>query len=254
MGFVVDIISLVDSTDRHAAALAQLGQFPVATEVHKFTRYPSLKHPCYDQKTRLERFGYDLLAGEIGCFDSHRKIWALAANRDVNTLILEDDFRLTGSDFFSLLASEDSKEASIIRLQGTFEKKYSVLESKSGFQVVCFEGRPAGTVAYFITPLAAKILLQASSKFYVSVDDFIDQEWRHGIIVKGLLPYPIFTTDDDSTIGKRKKPKFDICKKLQIEFFKGVESLKNRSFKRKKRKTIAQYKSTSPAGRVLNRR
>ena len=79
----------------------------MATEVHKLTRYPSLKHTCYDQKTRLERFGYDLLAGEIGCFDSHRKIWALAANRDVNTLILEDDFRLTGSDFFSLLASED---------------------------------------------------------------------------------------------------------------------------------------------------
>ena len=248
------VISLTDAHDRHRAVRAQASQLELDVELKLFDRFQGERHPCYDVSERIKRIGYPLLPGEIGCFDSHRQVWEEIVRNQEITLVLEDDFLLADSSALTCLERLSTESVALIRLHGIFDKPCEVLGDLDDRQLVAFNGNPAGTLAYLLTPDAAQILLEKSARFYVPVDDFIDHEWRHGIIVQGVQPYIFESIEGQSSIGERKKPRFSFLQKLRIEFYKGLESLQNRSFKRKKRKIIAQYKSTSPAGRVLNRR
>ena len=251
----ITVISLRDAADRHKSVRKQMGAAGVHDfELKLFERFAGESHPNYDPKARLAKFGYALLNGEIGCFDSHRRVWKEASRRSEPTLILEDDFSLIDPEGFALSELVCTEEACVVRLHGIFEKQLVELDQICNRSLVSYEGNPAGTLAYVVSPKAADVLYQESERFFVPVDDFIDQEWRHGLIVQGLVPYPFQATGDDSCIGERKKPKFSVVEKARIEFFKGLESLKSRRFKAFKKRRIAQYKSADPEGRVLNRR
>ena len=97
-----------------------------------------------------------------------------------------------------------------------------------------YSGNPSGTTAYMVSPDAAKTLRNRTKEIIIPVDDFIDHEWRHGMVVYGLLPYPISTTELESEIGTRNKPQQNILMKLSTEVNKLPDSTRGKWFKIKK--------------------
>jgi len=230
----VHIISLEEAEKRRKSAESQLAKARIPHTLHKFKRLTDSTPTNYDSKKRLRFFGYPMLAGEIGCFDSHRKVWNLIVEQNQPALILEDDFKMLNLIAFEFLKKHKFKALEIIRCQGTFTKKTTHIRSLGFGEMVTYKGYASGALAYILTPYAAKRLLQRSNSFYVPVDDFIDQEWRHGIIVKGLLPYSFGIKDFESEIGGRSKPKLTGSKKFRVEFFKSWISIRGRVFRFKK--------------------
>jgi len=77
--------------------------------------------------------GYALTPNEIGCYLSHKEGWKRCVEKNVPTLILEDDFVLS-SDFeatLSVLLNEVT-EWSFVRLQGLYEVPFKKVLEQSG--------------------------------------------------------------------------------------------------------------------------
>ena len=170
--------------------------------------------------------------------------------------MLEDDFQILSSEVFRDAVTYAERLCyGLMRLQATFEKPADLVHSFQGFKTVTFQGTPAGSLAYYLDAPSAKRLLEASHRFYVPVDDFIDQEWRHETVVMGVHPYPVGSSDMESEIGERAKVRLRGWAKLKAEIWKGFDSIRSRWYLRQVRpKIIDQYRSISPSGRVLNRR
>jgi glycosyl transferase family 25 len=84
----------------------------------------------YDQKTRKQRYVFDLTPGEIGCFLSHREVWKTCIRQQKIFLVLEDDFKINCNLSQVLRCISMMKEHwGLIRLHGIRKKILS------GFQL-----------------------------------------------------------------------------------------------------------------------
>ena len=140
------VISLEGSLARQKSVESQMRQAGLGYELVKFERWSQPNHPNYDRRSRMRRFGYYLLPGELGCFDSHRSIWSEIVERGRPALVLEDDFRF--SDLVSLDSAMKvfvSCRLDLVRLQCVFEKTTEQLSRHLGSELVVFNGNPAGT-------------------------------------------------------------------------------------------------------------
>lgn len=233
--FDIYVISLFDS-DRHLQVHKQFENSGVEYELLMFERMVNDQHSNYDEKTRLQRFGYPLLPGEIGCFDSHRACWRKVLEEGRPAIILEDDFIADNFEFIKTVSTLSGiTHPLLVRLQGTFEKPFHNMICLNEFDLGNFSGDPAGTVGYFVNPAAAKKLFVASDKFFQAVDDFVCNEALHRCLVTGLQPYPIDTNDAPSTIGTRNKPNLTIFKKIHRELSKAIPLLRSHWYKLVKR-------------------
>jgi len=226
--FDIFIISLHGASDRQKSVVGQLDELNLNYNIRLFNRTTTLNIPEYNQKKRLANFGYDMLPGEIGCFLSHRKIWKQTAKGDKPTLILEDDFMISDPSIEDHINKiiESPLKFNIIRLQGINKKKHTSINTSLELNLVTFSGNPAGSTAYLITPQASNTLLSKTTEFFIPIDDFIDNEWRHGITIYGLLPYPVQTISAESEIGPRNKPNFSFLTKVRIETIKTINSIR----------------------------
>ena len=221
----VYVISLIDS-NRHTEVHTQLDNTGIEYELLMFKRTMTDQHPNYDAKTRLRRFGYPLLPGEIGCFDSHRACWEKVISTDRPAIILEDDFKFDDFKFLdSFINLAKVKKPLFIRLQGIFYKPFKKMIGLGELDLGTFDGDPAGTAGYFINPAAARKLYEASQSFFQAVDDFVCNEALHQCLVTGLQPYPVVTNEAPSTIGTRNKPRLTIGQKLSRELSKALPSI-----------------------------
>lgn len=225
------MISLFDS-DRHPQVHEQFKNSGIEYELLMFERIINDLHPNYDKKTRLQRFCYPLLPGEIGCFDSHRACWKKVIEKRRPAIILEDDFIANNFKFIETVSSlSEITHPLLVRLQGTFDKPFHKMICLNEFDLGNFSGDPAGAVGYFVNPAAAEKLFVASDKFFQAVDDFVCNEAVHHCLVTGLQPYPIDTNEGPSTIGTRNKPDISIRRKLHRELCKAIPSLQSHWYK-----------------------
>lgn len=227
------VISLEGSLARQKSVESQMRQAGLGYELVKFERWSQPNHPNYDRRSRMRRFGYDLLPGELGCFDSHRSIWSDIVKRGRPAMVLEDDFLIDDlSGVISAMKIFVGRHLDIVRLQCCFKKpKHGVFASREG-ELVVYRGNPSGTTSYLISPESASHLLNKSDRFYVPVDDYLDHEWRHGICILGWSPLPITTLDQDSEIGVRNKRRLSGLSKLKAELWKGIDSVRSRWYLR----------------------
>lgn len=156
----------------------------------------SQRQAHYCESLNRKRYHTALSNGEIGCYLSHRKVWQLIVERNLDyAVVLEDDIELIG-DVAQALTALNTIPVSwdIIKLSAyrkrTRKVAYSCVVANQLHLTV--HAKPmTGCAAYAITQPAAKKLLQSTSKFGRPVDVDIQHFWEHDIRVLSLLPYVI---------------------------------------------------------------
>jgi GR25 family glycosyltransferase involved in LPS biosynthesis len=167
-----------------------------------------------DKNLFTPHYPFTLRTGEIGCFLSHRQIWAdMQHHPEEAALIIEDDAGLDqGILSHSLhLAGKHVETLGIIQLQTRpLPGGASQLIDQSGpCQLVVPEVAGLRTTAQLVSKWAAAQLLDRSALFDRPVDTFIQSHWHTGIrpaaiTRSGVLE--IADTLDGSTIQSAPKP------------------------------------------------
>lgn len=203
------VISLRRSTERRALMVQQFARLNLPFSFFDAIDAQQCEHPLqrhYRAQHSLLRKGRPLSAGEVACYASHYQLWQWCVEHQQPILIIEDDVILE-DHFPQALAyiSQHLHEYDYIRLARTFEvKKHPLSHRDSHYTLYKYEGKPCGTTGYLLHPKAARQLLRHSHRVTLPVDEFIDQEWRHGVAAIGVEPMPITITDLPSEIGQRR--------------------------------------------------
>lgn len=170
-------------------------------------------------------YPFALKTGEIGCFLSHRQIWAEMQNRTEDAaLIIEDDAALD-SDVFPLavdLARSNIEKLGYIQLQTRIPGGPAALIDTNGpCQLTVPQLGGLRTTAQMVSKKAAAHLLRMSEIIDRPVDTFVQSHWH--TVLRPARVYPSGITDianqlDGSTIQGGKKP---LLAKMAREFARG---------------------------------
>ena len=225
----VVVISLVDSDVRRAHMVEQLAAADVPFrffDAERISDYPS----TYDASERLRIYGNHLTLGEVGCYESHYRVWeALASSNDDIWCVLEDDVELT-PDFSRCLASTLNVKVpwGILRLkEGGAAGAWRVGQLPGGGILRDHRKQPGGAHAYLIRRAAALVLLAYARRTIHPVDDMLNRNWEHGIRMISMSPDIVLDRGDDfgTTIVGRHKVRRNPWQKLKREFHRGRDSL-----------------------------
>ncbi len=162
----------------------------------------------YDESEFLLNTGRRITMGEIGCFASHRALWAMCYRLDEPIMIMEDDFDLLDGFVDALhSAAEVTEQLGFLRLQTDCSaRKHPILASRD-FLVSRYSKAPHSTLCYSISPNVARRFLEQSRSFDAPVDVFIRTFWEHGQALYALTPYTVAPSimSVDTTIEGRIK-------------------------------------------------
>ena len=210
----VRIINLPQSLDRRAWMTAHLMELGLQAEFFPAIDGRLLSEAelaaVYDQKKASNTPYGALTRGEVGCALSHRAVWqALLDSGDTGCLVLEDDAQLA-SDVPEWLVelAELAVDGDVIPFVGTSLTPYYFrrLALKNRWLVYPNQAFIAAT-AYYITPLAAKRLLQASHPIFFPIDFWYEQPGFKGVTpIRAVWPAAVKPRDESleaSTIGFR---------------------------------------------------
>ncbi|WP_371227764.1 glycosyltransferase family 25 protein [Roseovarius sp. 2305UL8-3] len=188
-----------------------------------------LFHPSYP---------FPLNNGEIGCFLSHRQIWAEMQMREANAaLIIEDDAGIDLDHFTPALelAAQNIARLGYIQLQTRRTVSPAALIDSNG---PCHLSVPrvAGlrTTAQMVSKEAAAHLLQLSEMIDRPVDTFVQSHWHTGLRPAMILPSGVndVAADlDGSTIQKGGRSTFENLARTiyRARYRRGVNTLSRRS-------------------------
>ena len=136
-------------------------------------------------------YPFPLRTGEIGCFLSHRQIWAEIARRDLDhALIIEDDAQITDPFAAALaLARDHVEDLGYIQFQTRPPQAPAAVIDTNGAAVLAVP-RVAGlrTTAQMLSRAAAARLLHLSEAFDRPVDTFVQSHWHTGLRPAAIHP------------------------------------------------------------------
>lgn len=171
--------TFVINLDRHAGRMrfmeAQLDALGVP-----FSRFRAVNGYDPDEIADADVAAFaNLSNGEIGAWESHRKLWREVLRNDMPAFILEDDVGLS-SDFgrldFSpaLLADADVVKLDYFRQPSTYGiHRIEVGENRFAQRLVASERLAS---AYLVTPAGARRLLDGSRQYFEPVDELMFQQ------------------------------------------------------------------------------
>ena len=182
--------------------------------------------------------------GEIGCYASHLSLWKWAISRDRPVVILEDDFQLEPG-FAGVVGELDPlvNEFGFIRLQSMHGPRallkrlrpaaYEVFR-RNGLSVHYLSDPPLYTLAYAVSPKAARKLAKASRILFAPIDKFLQQTWIHRTPIHGLSPAVVRMSPQTrfSTIGDRTRKSRNPMVLLSRAIHKGVGEFQRFGFDR----------------------
>nr|WP_309501394.1 glycosyltransferase family 25 protein [uncultured Roseovarius sp.] len=157
-------------------------------------------------------YPFALRTGEIGCFLSHRQIWAdMQDHSEDAALIIEDDAGLDAPLFEQAmaLANEHVQALGYIQLQTRPPRSPSRLIDKNGpCALVLPEMAGLRTTAQVVSKQAAARLLARSDPFDRPVDTYVQSSWYTGLHPAMITPSGVLEIADQldgSTIQSSKK-------------------------------------------------
>jgi glycosyl transferase, family 25 len=185
------VISLHRSLDRRAKVAQELQKTSLSWTFLDAVDGSALQTPPPEYKALKVKClqGYELTPNEIGCYLSHKEAWKYCVEKNIPTLIFEDDFVLTSWSF--------------IRLQGLYEVSYQDISVIDGIHLVKNIGDAVGATAYLLKPEIARVLIHQSADIYEPVDHFLEHQKKHGLEFLAVRPYPVDITRAKSTIDDR---------------------------------------------------
>jgi glycosyl transferase family 25 len=200
------VISLHRSLDRRAKVAQELQKTSLSWTFLDAVDGSALQTPPPEYKALKVKClqGYELTPNEIGCYLSHKEAWKYCVEKNIPTLIFEDDFVLTPEfeHVVSVLLSSPNSW-SFIRLQGLYEVSYQDISVIDGIHLVKNIGDAVGATAYLLKPEIARVLIHQSADIYEPVDHFLEHQKKHGLEFLAVRPYPVDITRAKSTIDDR---------------------------------------------------
>lgn len=190
-------------------------------------------------------YPFPLRMGEIGCFLSHRQIWAEMQNRDIDAaLIIEDDAGLEPVLFDKALslAQANITELGYIQFQTRPPRSSArLIDTNAPCRLLLPTVGGLRTTAQLVSRDAAARLLDVSRVFDRPVDTFVQSHWQTGLRPAMILPSGISEIADlldGSTIQSARK---SLAEKLGREFRRGLY-----------RRAVARAARHSPAPEPTN--
>ena len=187
----------------------------------------------YDEQKRLNRFGFPMSTGEIGCFLAHRECWQESLRANLPILVLESDVAKPDIEKVKALLPElvaRRKYYDVVRLHGLFPQndrfRRSIVQLSEGRTLCQTFGDAMGAAAYIVTPEAAAGLLGMSDSFFVPVDVFLAETWRHRLRFRTVWPYVFELEPFPTVIGQRRRPKQTKLERLRIECSRAKDDLR----------------------------
>ena len=203
------VISLRRSAERRTLMEQQFAQMGIPFTFFDAIDAQQCEHPLqrhYRPQHSLLRKGRPLSAGEVACYASHYQLWQWCVKHQQAILVMEDDIALEPHfpEALAVVASQIANHG-YIRLARVFAvKKQPLVPLGTDYTLYKYFGKPSGAQCYALHPTAAAKLLRHSRHITLPVDDFMDQEWRHGVTALGIEPMPISIMDIPSDIGQRR--------------------------------------------------
>jgi len=202
------VISLQRSLDRRTKVKSELQTVSLPWSFLDAVDGSALKNPPDEYKPLKVKClqGYELTPNEIGCYLSHKEAWRRCVEKNIPTLIFEDDFVLDlefGHTILALLNRPN--DWNFVRLQGLYDVPYRELSSIDGVHLVKNIGDAVGATSYLLKPEVAQTLINESSDIYEPVDHFLEHQKKHGLEFLAVRPYPVDITRAKSTIDDRQE-------------------------------------------------
>lgn len=202
------VISLKRSLDRRKQVEKEMQKISLPWAFLDAIDGSSLAVPPAEYKSnKVKRLqGYALTPNEIGCYLSHKDAWKRCVEKNIPTLILEDDFVLSPNfeKILNVLLNEVT-EWSFVRLQGLYDVPLKKVLEQSGLTLVKNQGDAVGATAYLLKPPVAARLIKHSVDIYEPVDHFLEHYQKHGLEFLAIRPYPVDITRAKSTIADRSE-------------------------------------------------
>lgn len=184
----------------------------------------------YDQRRRVRELGYELTKGEVGCFLAHRKAWEKVSDLGTVCLVVEDDARMEPDlpARLRMLAAAIEGTDLLLRLYSFRRSPGKVWRQLDrGIALVRPFKASSSAVAYMLTPHAAKRLLAESGRFWLAVDEYLDDEATHECAILDVRPELIRHDDNGSSlIGARTKPSISPWAKMRRELLRLIRNLR----------------------------
>jgi glycosyl transferase, family 25 len=220
--FVISLTRAVDRRQHIALRLAALG---VEYQFFNAVDGATSNHPVlakYDPALRLKKTGYGMRPGEIGVYASHYLLWQWCVENNTPCIVLEDDVEFC-ADFRDVMSWLDQHITRLgyVRIGWVWDRPFCLLESAVGERkLVKHLKGPRGTQGYALHPFAAKKFLAHSYAWSEPVDDYMDMEWRHGVLELALYPAPVWALGHfESSISGRTKQPMPFPWKLRREMY-----------------------------------
>ncbi len=158
----------------------------------------------YQPSKVKDLLGFELTPNELGCFLSHKKAWQECVDKNIPTIIFEDDFCLLPhfEKAIHFLVNE-STNWDAVRLQGLSNVPQEKIQGNEEFDLVRNIGDAVGATAYLLKPSAAQTLINASSDIYEPLDHFLEHHQKHHLEFLAISPYPVDITGVETTIADR---------------------------------------------------
>ncbi len=200
------VISLEGSVNRQQKVKAELDKTNLNWHFLDAIRGSALtSNPKEYQPEKVKNLlGFELTPNELGCFLSHKKAWQECVQKNIPTIIFEDDFCLLPhfEKAIHFLVNE-SNSWNAVRLQGLSDVPQEQVKSGGEFSLVRNLGDAVGATAYLLKPSAAKVLIDASCDIYEPLDHFLEHRQKHHLEFLAISPYPVDITGVESTIADR---------------------------------------------------
>jgi glycosyl transferase, family 25 len=200
------VISLAGSDARQQKARAELDKTNLQWRFLDAVRGSDLTSaPIEYQPAKVKRLlGFELTPNELGCFLSHKKAWQECVDKNIPTIVFEDDFCLL-PHFEKAIHHLMNETAgwNAVRLQGLSDVPQEKIQGNAEFALVRNIGDAVGATAYLLKPSAAKILIDAACDIYEPLDHFLEHRQKHHLEFLAISPYPVDITGVETTIADR---------------------------------------------------
>jgi glycosyl transferase, family 25 len=186
----VIIINLPESEARRAHMLFQGQRLGLALEFFPAVdgHQPHSLFDHIDHTRRLRYKGRPFTPGERGCWASHYLVWQRCVALNQPVIVLEDDAELC--DNFPTLLQAVPKLANQIPYARLYlgDAGSRRIGQIAGHDIHRHWHTPFGTVAYLLTPAAARRFLTHAEGWILAVDDYMDLSWKHGVERLAIAP------------------------------------------------------------------
>ncbi|USV57701.1 glycosyltransferase family 25 protein [Aeromonas encheleia] len=195
--YVVSLEKAVERRRRVETVLsARSIEFEFFNAVNGFDGIPTRLQAMPDDRHRVMFRSRPLTPGEKGCYASHFLLWEKCVELNEPILILEDDF-LPTQYFEEVLETlpKVHEQYEYVKVEPQVGSA-TALATIDNMQLMFWHNNMCWTTGYSISPQGARRLLEHSKKWLCSVDNYIGESYRTGLVCTGLIPYAIYSPRD----------------------------------------------------------